>query len=72
MTHDDETALRDACARLEASGEAMSKIAGALAQLGNKAEARRVLVAAGLMTGVYDVSADWRIIERAKGAESDG
>jgi len=53
------------CENMEAVGKTVAEIAKVLSTLDDAASARRVLVATGLISGVYDVSPAWKIIKRA-------
>ena len=65
-----DTQHQENCDRLKECGKVISEIGEILSGCQDTAEARRVLVAAGLASGVMDVSDDYRIFYvREKKAE---
>ena len=59
------------CDRIKECGKVISEIGEILKGCQDTAEARRVLVAAGLAHGVFDVSDDYRIFCPQKNIEYD-
>jgi len=56
-----DTQHQENCDRLKVCGAVIAEIGEILKGCQDAAEARRVLVAAGLASGVFDVSDDYRI-----------